>query len=121
MVQAEKLGQQEDWWQPDQYSNLNNPAAHFLTTGPEIWKQTEGKVTHFVATTGTCDTLTGCSRYFKSIGADVKVVAVTPVVGHDIPGVRSREQLKLTNHFHEHEYRMDQLSVEAGDPVASLL
>ena len=83
---------------------MNNPAAHFLTTAPEIWKQTEGKVTHFVATTGTCGTLTGCSRYFKSIGADVKVVGVTPIVGHDIPGVRSRAQLELTNHFHESEY-----------------
>jgi len=109
MQKAEELSQQEDWWQPDQYANLNNPAAHYLTTGPEIWKQTEGKITHFVATTGTCGTLTGCSRYFKKRAEEenrepVKIVAVTPIVGHDIPGVRSRQQLALTHHFHEDEY-----------------
>lgn len=102
MKKAAEFAKQPGWFQPDQYSNLANPAAHYLTTGPEIWEQTEGKVTHFVATTGTCGTLTGVSRYLRPKG--VKILAVTPEDGHDIPGLRSRKQLKLTDHFHEDEY-----------------
>lgn len=64
---------------PDQYSNPANPAAHFATTGPEIWAQTAGKVTHFVAGAGTGGTLGGIGRYLKSQNPGVRVVAADPV------------------------------------------
>jgi cysteine synthase len=88
----------------NQYDNDANPAAHFRTTGPEIWRQTEGKVTHFVAALGTCGTITGTGRFLKEKNAQVKVVAVHPNEGHDIPGVRSIRQLKQTRFFSPNEY-----------------
>jgi cysteine synthase/rhodanese-related sulfurtransferase len=87
----------------DQYSNEANPGAHYLTTGPEIWRQTQGKVTHFVAGLGTCGTITGTGRYLKEQG-DVKVLGVYPEEGHDIPGVRSQRQLAQTKLYHPEEY-----------------
>jgi cysteine synthase/rhodanese-related sulfurtransferase len=87
----------------DQYSNEANPEAHYLTTGPEIWRQTQGRVTHFIAGLGTCGTITGTGRYLKQQG-DVKVYGVYPEEGHDIPGVRSKRQLQQTKLYHPNEY-----------------
>jgi cysteine synthase/rhodanese-related sulfurtransferase len=88
----------------DQYANEANPDSHFRTTGPEIWKQTAGKVTHFVAGLGTCGTITGTGRFLKSKNSDIKVLGVHPEDGHDIPGVRSITQLQQTKLFHPEEY-----------------
>ncbi len=88
----------------NQYENEANPDAHFRTTGPEIWKQTEGKVTHFVASLGTCGTITGTGRFLKQKNARVQVIGVHPQEGHDIPGVRSIRQLQQTRFFHPDEY-----------------
>jgi len=88
----------------DQYTNEANPGAHFRTTGPEIWRQTDGTVTHFVAGLGTCGTITGTGRYLKQQNPAVKVLGVYPEDGHDIPGVRSKRQLAQTNLYYPKEY-----------------
>jgi len=89
---------------PNQYENEANLEAHIHTTGPEIWRQTEAKVTHFVAGLGTCGTITGNGRFLKAKNPDVQVIGVYPEEGHDIPGVRSLKQLELTKLFVPEEY-----------------
>jgi cysteine synthase/rhodanese-related sulfurtransferase len=88
----------------DQYVNEANPDAHYRTTGPEIWRQTGGKITHFVAGLGTCGTVTGNGRYLKERNPGVKVLGVYPDEGHDIPGVRSKRQLAQTELYRPDEY-----------------
>lgn len=65
-------------FRPDQYSNPNNPLAHEKTTGPEIWRQTAGRITHFVAGAGTCGTITGTARFLKRMNPGIRVVAADP-------------------------------------------
>ena len=95
---------QPDYVLLDQYANQANPDSHYRTTGPEIWRQTQGKVTHFVAGLGTCGTITGTGRFLKEKQAEIKVLGVYPEEGHDIPGVRSMRQLQQTKLFHPQEY-----------------
>ena len=72
----------------DQFSNPSNYMAHFETTGPEIWEQTEGKVTHFVSAMGTTGTITGVSMFLKSKNKDIRIIGVQPEDGSRIPGIR---------------------------------
>lgn len=65
-------------YRPNQYANPNNPLAHFKTTGPEIWQQTGGRITHFVAGAGTCGTITGTARYLKQMNPAIQVIAADP-------------------------------------------
>ncbi len=72
----------------DQFSNADNPRAHYEATGPEIWRDTEGQVTHFVSAMGTTGTIMGVSRYLKEQNPDVRIVGVQPADGAKIPGIR---------------------------------
>jgi len=72
----------------DQFSNPDNPEAHYRTTGPEIWRDTEGKITHFVSSMGTTGTIMGCSRYLKEQNPAIRIIGVQPTEGAQIPGIR---------------------------------
>ncbi len=72
----------------DQFSNPDNPLAHYETTGPEIWRDTEGKVSHFVSAMGTTGTIMGTSRYLKEQNPAITIVGVQPAEGAKIPGIR---------------------------------
>lgn len=115
MAKATELAGRPGWTELNQYANPANPDAHYRTTGPEIWRQTGGEVTHFVASLGTCGTITGTGRFLKERNPAVQVIGVHPVEGHDIPGVRSRRALAVTDFFEPDEY--DDL-VEIGDDEA---
>jgi cysteine synthase len=79
---------------PNQYENPDNVRAHYETTGPEIWEQTEGRVTHFFAGYGTCGTLTGVGRFLKERNPAVKIVAVEPQRNHKLPGLKNFKESK---------------------------
>ena len=72
----------------NQFANPDNPAGHFASTGPEIWRQTEGQITHFVSSMGTTGTIMGVSRYLKSRNPDIQIVGLQPTDGSQIPGIR---------------------------------
>ncbi len=72
----------------DQFANADNPRVHFETTGPEIWRDTEGHITHFVSAMGTTGTITGVSRYLKQQNSAVRIVGAQPAEGSRIPGIR---------------------------------
>ncbi len=72
----------------DQFSNPDNPEAHYLTTGPEIWEQTEGAITHLVSSMGTTGTIMGLSRYFREQNPQIQIIGVQPAEGASIPGIR---------------------------------
>ncbi|MES9902239.1 MAG: cysteine synthase CysM [Sedimenticola sp.] len=72
----------------DQFSNSDNPGAHYQTTGPEIWRDTRGGITHFVSAMGTTGTIVGTSRYLKEQNSGIQVIGVQPAEGASIPGIR---------------------------------
>lgn len=72
----------------DQFSNADNPDAHYRSTGPEIWRDTEGRITHFVSSMGTTGTIMGTSRFLKEKNRDIEIVGVQPTEGSSIPGIR---------------------------------
>ena len=72
----------------DQFANPDNPRAHYETTAPEIWQQTEGSVTHFVSSMGTTGTIMGCSRFFREANPKIQIIGVQPTDGSAIPGIR---------------------------------
>ncbi len=72
----------------DQFANPDNPIAHYEGTAPEIWRDTEGRVTHFVSSMGTTGTIMGCSRFFKEQNPQIQIIGVQPEEGAQIPGIR---------------------------------
>ena len=72
----------------DQFANPDNPLSHYEGTAPEIWRDTQGHITHFVSSMGTTGTIMGCSRYFKKKNPDIQIIGVQPEEGAQIPGIR---------------------------------
>ncbi|HJS14639.1 MAG TPA: cysteine synthase CysM [Rheinheimera sp.] len=91
----------------DQFNNTDNPAAHFASTGPEIWQQSQGKVTHFVSSMGTTGTIMGVSRYLKQHNPDIQIIGLQPAEGSSIPGIRRWPEAYLPG-FYEKQ-RVDQI------------
>jgi cysteine synthase B len=85
----------------NQFSNQDNPNAHYLTTGPEIWQQTQGTVTHFVSSMGTTGTIMGVSHYLKEQNKDIQIVGLQPQDGASIPGIRRWGKDYLPSIFEE--------------------
>ncbi|ABK49412.1 MULTISPECIES: cysteine synthase CysM [Shewanella] len=83
----------------DQFNNQDNANAHFQTTGPEIWQQSQGKITHFVSSMGTTGTIMGVSKYLKSRNPDITIVGLQPADGSSIPGIRRWPQEYLPGIF----------------------
>jgi len=79
----------------NQFANPDNPLAHYEGTAPEIWRETQGKLTHFVSSMGTTGTIVGCSRYFKEVNPAIKIIGVQPEDGAQIPGIRKWPQAYL--------------------------
>ncbi len=91
----------------DQFSNPDNPAAHYDGTGPEIWRDTHGEITHFVSSMGTTGTIMGTSRYLKEVNPDIQIVGVQPTEGSKIPGIRRWPKEYLPTIYDE--TRVDQI------------
>ncbi|MGB3798381.1 MAG: cysteine synthase CysM [Lewinella sp.] len=85
---AQEMEDSGDYVQLNQFSNEDNWKAHYRTTGPEIWRDTEGQITHFVSSMGTTGTITGTGKYLHEQSSQVKIVGVQPTDGSSIPGIR---------------------------------
>jgi cysteine synthase B len=85
---AEKMVREGKGVMLDQFANPDNPRSHYEHTGPEIWRDTDGKVTHFVSSMGTTGTIMGCSRFFKEKNPKIQVIGCQPEEGSQIPGIR---------------------------------
>jgi cysteine synthase B len=85
---ADKMVKEGKGTMLDQFANPDNPLSHYETTGPEIWRDTEGKLTHFVSSMGTTGTIMGCSRFLKEKNPKVQIVGCQPAEGSQIPGIR---------------------------------
>ncbi|MED5510381.1 MAG: cysteine synthase CysM [Pseudomonadota bacterium] len=83
----------------NQFANIDNPLAHYQGTGPEIWRDTQGKVTHFVSSMGTTGTIMGVSRYLKEQNPAIQIIGVQPSEGASIPGIRRWPQAYLPDIF----------------------
>lgn len=84
---------------PNQYESRANSDAHVRTTGPEIWRQTGGRVTHVFTSLGTCGTVTGLATFLRERAPGVKIIAVQPSPGHDVPGIRNTSELGVSALF----------------------
>ncbi|TXI19197.1 MAG: cysteine synthase CysM [Nitrosomonas sp.] len=85
---AEKMRDEGEGIILNQFANPDNPLAHYEGTAPEIWRDTAGKITHFVSSMGTTGTIMGCSRFFKEQRPEIKIIGVQPEEGSQIPGIR---------------------------------
>ncbi len=99
----------------DQFNNPDNSEAHYLTTGPEIWRQTNGRITHFVSSMGTTGTIMGTSRYLKEVKPDITIVGVQPEEGARIPGIRRWPEAYLPGIF---DAKNVDMTIDVGQSLA---
>jgi cysteine synthase B len=95
----------------DQFANPDNPLIHYETTGPELWRDTEGKITHLVSSMGTTGTIMGCSRFLKEKNAKIEIIGCEPEEGSQIPGIRKWPQAYLPKIY-------DRKRVDRIEPVS---
>ncbi|CAJ5795273.1 cysteine synthase B [Burkholderia pseudomallei] len=106
----------------DQFANPNNPLAHYEGTGPEIWRETEGRVTHFVSAMGTTGTIMGTSQYLKERNPTVEIVGAQPEEGSRIPGIRKWPEAYLPKIFDRSRIdRVENVSQAASEAMARKL
>lgn len=106
----------------DQFANMDNPEAHYTGTGPEIWRQTEGRITHFVSSMGTTGTIMGVSRYLKEQNPAVQIIGLQPQDGSAIPGIRRWPQAYLPKIFDRARVdRVIDISQEESERTMKLL
>lgn len=102
----------------DQFANADNPLAHYESTAPEIWRDTDGKITHFVSSMGTTGTIMGCSRYFKEKQPSIQIVGVQPKEGAQIPGIRKWPEAYLPKIYSAD--RIDDIMLVSQDEAEDL-
>jgi len=102
----------------DQFSSPDNPRAHYEGTAPEIWRDTEGKITHLVSSMGTTGTIMGCSRYFKEKKPQVRIIGVQPEEGAQIPGIRKWPEAYLPKIYDSN--RIDRIMLVSQDEAEEM-
>ena len=102
----------------DQFGNPDNPLAHYEGTAPEIWRDTEGKITHFVSSMGTTGTIMGCGQYFKEQNSAIKIIGVQPKDGAQIPGIRKWPEAYLPKIYDAK--RIDEIMLVSQDEAEDL-
>jgi S-sulfo-L-cysteine synthase (O-acetyl-L-serine-dependent) len=115
---AEQMAANEGYLMLNQFSNPDNYMAHYHTTGPEIWRDTEGKVTHFVSAMGTTGTIMGVSRFLKEKNPKIKIVGTQPTDGSNIPGIRRWSEAYLPKIFEAN--RVD-ITMDVSQTEATLM
>ena len=103
----------------DQFANEDNPLAHYEGTGPEIWRETEGRITHFVSSMGTTGTIVGCSRYLKEKNPAIQIIGCHPAEGSQIPGIRKWPEAYLPRIYDRKNIdRIDSVSQAEAEDMA---
>jgi cysteine synthase B len=119
---AEKMVRESKGVMLDQFANPDNPRAHYEHTGPEIWRDTEGKITHFVSSMGTTGTIMGCSRFFKEKNPKIQVIGCQPEEGSQIPGIRKWPEAYLPRIYDKTRVdRLEYVSQAAAEDMARRL
>src|SRR5690606_27298778 len=96
---AEEKAESGDYYLLNQFANEDNYRAHYLGTGPEIWRDSKGAVTHFVSAMGTTGTIMGCSRFLKEQNPEIQIIGCQPIEGASIPGIRRWPEAYLPKIF----------------------
>jgi len=119
---AEKMVREGKGIMLDQFANPDNPLSHYETTGPEIWRDTGGKLTHFVSSMGTTGTIMGCSRYFKEKNPKIQIVGCQPDEGSQIPGIRKWPEAYLPKIYDKSQVdRLEYVSQADAEEMARRL
>jgi len=115
---AEKMVREGRGTMLDQFANPDNPRVHYETTGPEIWRDTAGKITHFVSSMGTTGTIMGCSRFFKEKNRNIQIIGCEPAEGSQIPGIRKWPQAYLPKIYERS--RVDRLELVSQEDAEEM-